>query len=177
MEMLKVPAMKDRASQIRVELQLATGEPDIPGEDDFSKWAELALRATGNSNDLSTREITIRLVDEPESRELNSRYRDKNSPTNVLSFPADIPVELAGQLEAESGGRMLGDLVICAPLVNHEAAGQGKLSSHHWAHLVIHGILHLSGYNHIEPDEAQAMETLEKDLLATLGIADPYLVD
>ena len=147
---------------IELDLQLASEAPDLPCEADFRRWCELALRQrTADS------ELTIRLVDEPEARELNHTWRHKDYATNVLSFPADIP---EGLLDIP----LLGDLVICAPVVAREASEQDKLLSAHWAHLVIHGCLHLLGYDHIEDAEAQEMETLERELLAKLGHPDPY---
>ena len=112
-------------------------------------------------------ELTIRLVDEPEARELNNTWRQKDYATNVLSFPADIP---EGLLDIP----LLGDLVICVAVVAREAAEQGKQLDAHWAHLVIHGCLHLLGYDHIDDDEAVEMEDLERKLLAELSYPDPY---
>src|SRR5690606_12221002 len=146
---------------VEVEIQTATDAPDQPDDDSLIRWAALALR------DDPGKELTIRLVDAEESRTLNREYRNRDYPTNVLSFPADLPPELDIPL--------LGDLVICVPVVNHEAAEQGKPAAAHWAHMVIHGCLHLLGHDHIEDDEAEAMEALERQLLAELGIADPYL--
>lgn len=111
-------------------------------------------------------ELAIVLADDGTVRELNRRYRGQDKPTNVLSFPADLPADLDLPL--------LGDLVICAPVVAREAAEQGKSLQAHWAHLVIHGCLHLLGHDHIEEDEAEAMEALERQLLAGLGYPDPY---
>ena len=115
---------------------------------------------------LAQAEISIRLVDREESQALNRDYRQKDKPTNVLSFPADLPeiVDLP----------LLGDLIICASVVEQEAKEQDKASTAHWAHMVIHGTLHLLGYDHIDNHEAEAMEALETDILATLGIACPY---
>ena len=144
-----------------VDIQRATEEPDQPDDDSLIRWAALALR------DDPGKELTIRLVDAAESQTLNSQYRHKDSATNVLSFPADLPPELNIPL--------LGDLVICVPVVNREAAEQGKLAEAHWAHMVIHGCLHLLGHDHIDDDDAEVMEQLERQLLAELGIADPYL--
>lgn len=112
-------------------------------------------------------EVTIRIVDEAEMTELNETYRHKSGPTNVLSFPFDAPIELEVKL--------LGDIVICASVVNKEAKAQGKSSDAHWAHMVVHGILHLQGYDHIEDDEAEVMEALEINLLQQLGYTNPYI--
>nr|MBF0686068.1 rRNA maturation RNase YbeY [Pseudomonas sp.] len=133
-----------------------------PGDDDFRQWCELALRQRSADS-----ELTIRLVDEAEGRELNRTWRQKDYATNVLSFPADVPDEF---LDIP----LLGDLVICVPVVAREAAEQGKPLMAHWAHLVIHGCLHLLGYDHIEDTEAEEMEDLERQLLAELGHPDPY---
>lgn len=146
---------------IEVDIQRATDTPDQPDDDSLMRWAALALR------DNPGKELTIRLVDAEESQSLNNDYRDKNYPTNVLSFPADLPPELNIPL--------LGDLVICVPVVNREAIEQGKAREAHWAHMVIHGCLHLLGHDHIDDAEADVMEHLERQLLAELDIADPYL--
>ncbi|MFV0454488.1 MAG: rRNA maturation RNase YbeY [Pseudomonas sp.] len=135
---------------------------EAPNDEDFRRWCELALRQRSADS-----ELTIRLVDEAEGRELNHTWRQKDYATNVLSFPADVPDEL---LDIP----LLGDLVICVPVVAREAAEQGKPLEAHWAHLVIHGCLHLLGYDHIDDAEADEMEALECQLLAELGHPDPY---
>lgn len=149
---------------LELDLQVATEAP-IPDEAHFRKWCELALRQRSAPS-----ELTIRLVDEAEGRELNRTWRQKDYATNVLSFPADVPDEM---LDIP----LLGDLVICVPVVEREAAEQGKTAEAHWAHLVIHGCLHLLGYDHIEDEEAEEMEALERELLAELGYPDPYADD
>ncbi|MEH6472080.1 MAG: rRNA maturation RNase YbeY [Halopseudomonas sp.] len=148
---------------IDVDLQSASDAELLPSLADFQRWAEHAL-----NNQRDSAELTIRVVDEAESQQLNRDYRGKDKPTNVLSFPFEAPpgIEL----------NLLGDLVVCAPVVFHEAEQQHKLPHHHWAHMVIHGILHLLGYDHIDNEQAQAMESLETQLLAGLDIADPYQV-
>jgi len=148
---------------IELDIQRASSAADQPDDDSFIRWVGLAL---GTSTD---RELTIRLVDADEGRQLNHTYRGKDYATNVLSFPADLPAELDLPL--------LGDLVICVPVVANEAAEQNKPLFAHWAHMVIHGCLHLLGYDHIDDDDAEEMESLERELLAELGIADPYLDD
>lgn len=149
---------------LELDLQRAT-DAAAPDDAAFRRWCELALRQrTADS------EMTIRLVDEAEGRELNHTYRHKDYATNVLSFPADVPDDL---LDIP----LLGDLVICVPVVEREAAEQGKPLEAHWAHLVIHGCLHLLGYDHIDDDEAEEMEALERELLAELGHPDPYADD
>ncbi|OEC33259.1 probable rRNA maturation factor [Pseudomonas cuatrocienegasensis] len=146
---------------IELDLQLAT-EGKHPDEAQFRHWCELALRQRSGDS-----ELTIRLVDEAEGRELNHTYRERDYATNVLSFPADVPDEM---LDIP----LLGDLVICVPVVEREAGEQGKALDAHWAHLVVHGCLHLLGYDHIDDDEAEEMEALERALLAELGHPDPY---
>jgi len=149
------------AEVLELDLQRVS-QGEAPSDEDFRQWCELALRQrTADS------ELTIRLVDEAEGRELNRTWRQKDYATNVLSFPADVPDEL---LDIP----LLGDLVICVPVVAREAAEQGKPLMAHWAHLVIHGCLHLLGHDHTEDAEAEEMEDLERQLLAELGHPDPY---
>ncbi|AMO74398.1 MULTISPECIES: rRNA maturation RNase YbeY [Pseudomonas] len=150
---------------LELDLQVASQAADLPTEAQLRQWCELALRQRQADS-----ELTIRLVDEAEGRELNRTWRHKDYATNVLSFPADVPDEL---LDIP----LLGDLVICVPVVEREAAEQGKEPAAHWAHLVIHGCLHLLGYDHIEDAEAEEMEALERQLLAELGYPDPYAAD
>jgi len=145
---------------VTVDFQLAF-EGETPAETAFIAWAEAALQAVEEDCELS-----IRLVDEDESAELNNQYRGKTGPTNVLSFPFDSEIELEPKL--------LGDLVVCVPVVEREAVEQGKPAAHHWAHIVIHGCLHLLGYDHIEEIEAEEMEALEIQILNTMNIANPY---
>jgi len=146
---------------IDLDLQIATAAAALPNEAQFRLWVETAL--AGRRDEA---ELTIRIVDDAESAELNETFRGKQGPTNVLSFPFEAPpgVELP----------LLGDIVICAPKVVREALEQVKPLEAHWAHLTIHGCLHLLGYDHIEPEEAEAMEALETELLAALGYANPY---
>lgn len=145
---------------IEVDVQQATDFQPLPGHRDFMLWATAALQEQADA------ELTLRLVDEAESRELNSRYRGKDAPTNVLSFPAELPPGIDIPL--------LGDIVICAPLVYEEAIAQNKPVQAHWAHLVIHGVLHLLGHDHQDEQQAGVMEALEVDLLLSLGYANPY---
>jgi len=138
-------------------------QQELPEDGQFKHWVELALEGRAAS-------LALRLVDETEGRELNAGYRGKDRPTNVLSFPAELPETVLAALDVPP----LGDLVICAPVVNAEARAQGKPAMHHWAHLTIHGVLHLLGHTHNESEPAERMETLETQLLALLGIPDPY---
>jgi len=146
---------------LQLEVQRASRCADLPSDDSIQAWVAAAL--TGRRD---AAELTVRIVDEDESRQLNGRYRGKDKPTNVLSFPAELPEELDLPL--------LGDLVICAPVVAREAEQQRKTPSAHWAHMVVHGTLHLLGYDHIQDTDAEVMEKLETGLLAGLGYADPY---
>ena len=143
-----------------VDLQLATGHNDLPDAGSLETWAQCAWLDGQNS------EVTIRIVDSDESASLNSQYRNKSGPTNVLSFPFEAPAGITVPLA--------GDLIICAPVVDREAREQRKTTTEHWAHMVVHGMLHLQGYDHIEDDEAEAMEALEIQLLAQLGFCNPY---
>ena len=160
-----------------IDLQIASESKALPTLAQLEKWTQLALQSAD-----SEAEITIRIVDDEESNELNFQYRGKDKPTNVLSFPFEQPEfddpELAAEMAAELGDvNYLGDLVVNAQLVAQEAIQQHKNVIDHWAHLVIHGTLHLQGFDHIEDDEAEAMETLEVQLLATLNITNPYVAN
>lgn len=148
---------------VSLDVQVASSSIWLPAQASLQAWCELALRQR-----TSPSELCIRLVDEEEGRELNLQWRGKDYATNVLSFVAEIP---DGILDIP----LLGDLVICAPVVEREAAEQDKEREAHWAHMVIHGCLHLLGYDHLEDAEAEEMEQLERQLLAELGYADPYL--
>jgi probable rRNA maturation factor len=137
----------------------------IPAPASFRRWVEAALKGARRRK---ATEVAIRIVDAEEGQALNLQYRGRDYATNVLSFEADLPPGVNLPL--------IGDLVICAPVVAREAAEQGKKANDHWAHLTIHGTLHLLGYDHIVDAEAEAMEALETRVLAGLGIADPYTV-
>jgi probable rRNA maturation factor len=144
-----------------LDLQIATTESAIPDEAQFQQWLDAVLNNAGEDN-----EVVIRIVDVEESAELNQRYRHKTGPTNVLSFPFEAPPGI--ELE------LLGDLVLCAPVILREAQEQHKLPEQHWAHITVHGVLHLLGYDHLNDDEAEQMESLEIEILHTLNIANPY---
>ncbi|MCF6438896.1 rRNA maturation RNase YbeY [Pseudoalteromonas luteoviolacea] len=149
---------------VDVDLQLACEFDNLPNEQQFQSWAEKALLPYREYA-----EVTIRITDEAESQELNSQYRGKDKPTNVLSFPFEAPpgIELP----------LVGDLIICPQVVFREAQEQEKTFHDHFAHMVIHGCLHLLGFDHINEQDAMEMESLEKEFLADLGIADPYRDD
>ncbi len=140
-----------------VVLRYRTRRPWAPGPASLRRWARLAADGHGG-------ELGIRVVGAGESRALNGRWRGKDRPTNVLSFPAAPTVR----------GRQLGDLVVCAPVVAREAREQGKTLRAHWAHMIVHGTLHLLGYDHLRAADARRMEGRERALLARLGIGDPY---
>ena len=149
-------------SQVKIDLaiQNVTSTTPVPSSKQFDKWVKAALDEEFDA------ELVIRLVDRQESRQLNARYRGKNKATNVLSFPADLPLELKLPL--------LGDIIICAPILVEEAQEQHKTVEAHWAHLTIHGVLHLTGHDHKLEDEASEMETIETRILQSLGFPDPY---
>ncbi len=155
-------------AKIRVDEQLACDDPEVPDAERIRDWVASAIAgadvpATGKS------EVTVRVVGVKEMRTLNREYRDKDKPTNVLSFPAD---EVAGLPGDEA--RALGDLVVCAPVVRDESAQQDKAPADHWAHMLVHGTLHLLGYDHMSASQAAEMENLEVRILTSQGVADPY---
>ncbi|MES2142160.1 MAG: rRNA maturation RNase YbeY [Pseudomonadota bacterium] len=152
---------KPQKKQIKIALQIRTHRSFIPSRYYLQRWVNRALQDRTQAT-----EITLRLVDKKEATELNETFRHKKGPTNILSFPFEPPPEIHSPL--------LGDLVICAVLVNQEAKQQHKTRIAHWAHLVIHGCLHLVGYDHSDPKDALKMETLEIQLLEELGYENPY---
>lgn len=158
-------------SGAEITVQLACDDRDVPGADTLRAWVELALAEAG-ADAGGCREVSLRIVDEDEALALNRQYRGQQRATNVLSFPAAA----ADAFDALDGdqARPLGDLVLCAPLVRREAAEQGKSPDQHWGHLVVHGTLHLLGYDHGNDAEARAMEALEIRILARRGVDNPY---
>ncbi|MDU7785192.1 MAG: rRNA maturation RNase YbeY [Aggregatibacter aphrophilus] len=144
---------------LQIACEQATG---LPTAEQIEQWATAAVQPQTDEV-----EMTVRIVDEAESHALNLNYRGKDRPTNVLSFPFECPDEVELPL--------LGDLVICRQVVEREAQEQGKPLMAHWAHMVVHGSLHLLGYDHIEDDEAEEMESLETQIMIGLGFVDPYL--
>lgn len=155
------------ASKIQVELQNETGFTTVPSIENIQKWVETAYRKDVNTS------LCIRIVDAVEGKQLNEAHRGKSYATNVLSFPFEappIPMEVSFLLP------YLGDLVLCEPIIQHEAIEQQKIPMQHWAHLIIHGVLHLQGYDHITKNDMHRMESLEIQLLEYLGIANPYKI-
>jgi probable rRNA maturation factor len=149
-----------------LDLQVATRTGDLPASEDFARWASAAL-----SGRRARAALTIRLVDPEEGATLNRTYRGREGPTNVLSFPFELPTGLdIGDPIAD----LLGDLVICADVVQREALEQGKPVQAHWAHMVVHGALHLLDYDHLTPTQADEMERLECAILGELGFSSPY---
>lgn len=144
-----------------MDIQIATEDDDHPPPAEFEQWVASAI-----GNRMAEAQICIRIVDSTEITQLNSSYRAQSKPTNVLSFPADLPKHIDIPL--------LGDLVICSEVVNREAIEQNKIPQHHWAHMVVHGTLHLLGYDHVNDDDAELMERLEVEILQSLEISDPY---
>ena len=144
-----------------VAVNYAAPRAGVPAAVSFRKWVAAALKGRIREADLA-----IRIVDEREGQALNRHYRGKDYATNVLSFPAELPEGVKLPL--------LGDLVICAPVVAREAAEQGKPVAAHYAHLTVHGVLHLLGWDHEHDKDAEAMEQLEREVLAELGLPDPY---
>ncbi len=150
---------KQENTPLQLDIQRPYDGPEVPGDAQFRQWVQTALAGQDNAM------VNIRIVDTDEGRELNRRWRGRDSATNVLSFPASIPL---------TGMRILGDIVLCAPVVAREAAEQGKPVEHHWAHLTIHGLLHLLGFDHTTAAQAEIMESGEIRLLDQLGIPNPY---
>jgi probable rRNA maturation factor len=150
----------------RVEVQRANPDIIAPDDDFICAWV---IRALGAAAANSSAEVSVRVVDADEMRALNRDYRDQDKPTNVLSFPAG---QVTGLPEAEP--LPVGDIVVCADVVRDEADQQQKALPDHWAHMLVHGTLHLLGFDHEEDAEAAAMETLETRILAEHGVSDPY---
>ena len=148
--------------KLQVDIQTACSQ-SVPAEQDIRRWIAAALHGRATQEQV---EVSVRLVESDEMARLNETYRGKTGATNVLTFPASLPEELAIPL--------LGDIVICAPVVSTEAAQQGKTESAHWAHMAVHGTLHLLGFDHIEEEEAAIMEALESTILSELNYACPY---
>jgi probable rRNA maturation factor len=148
--------------KVLLDLQLACSSDGLPSAEDIGKWLDAVL----DHQQLESHEITVRIVSTEESQALNKQYRGKDKSTNVLSFPFEAPPDIELNL--------LGDLVICADVVSQEAKEQSKDLLHHWAHMLVHGTLHLLGFDHINDNEAEQMESIEISILNKLAIDDPY---
>jgi probable rRNA maturation factor len=159
---LQTMTQRRRKSE-RIEVQYATSRRGVPHARSLRKWARAAMPTSGN--------MTIRVVGAAESRKLNRTWRGKDKPTNVLSFPYSEPTAYSLQPTA----LLLGDLAICAAVVAREAREQGKPLHAHWAHMVVHGVLHLLGYDHLKSRDAKQMEALEVEILSEFGYQDPYV--
>ena len=151
-------------TEVPVDVQFATEPPAALTADVLTGSAEAVIRRMGD--DPAQAAACIRIVAESESQSLNRDYRGQNKPTNVLSFPADMVVP--------DGEKILGDIVICDPVVRQESQSQDKRVQDHYLHMVVHGMLHLYGHDHVDPAEADVMEDLEREILGGLGVADPY---
>lgn len=156
------------AGALSVDVQVACDTDGVPDTEAIRGWVELAIGAAESRLEVAT-EVAVRVVDADEIHALNSLYRHKDKPTNVLSFPAG---HIDGLPEGET--RLLGDVVVCASIVAAEADKQAKELAHHWGHMLVHGTLHLLGYDHEAEADAAVMERLEADILAQRGVADPY---
>jgi probable rRNA maturation factor len=163
--------------KVIIELMNASSESMLPSTQDFQHWSEITLLALAEKSNEAAQEkaeLCIRLVDEQESASLNENFRQKKGPTNILSFPY---TEVEGVTGVDTDVNLLGDLAICVPLVKKEATEQNKAIDAHWAHLTVHGVLHLHGFDHEEDKAANKMESMEISILNTLGYENPYEQD
>jgi len=154
-------------TDLSVDVQVACDDPDIPDKEQICAWVAATVAASNHDSEANV-EVSVRVVDADEIQTLNQLYRGQDKRTNVLSFPADAAALPAGEVT------LLGDIVVCAPVVRAEALQQGKALASHWAHMLVHGTLHLLGYEHEAEAEAAVMEGLEANILAQQGIANPY---
>jgi probable rRNA maturation factor len=157
---------------LELRLSIACARSGIPSKSSFNAWAQAAFDAAAVLGFARTIGLSLRLVGLDEAKLLNAQYRGRDYATNVLSFPADVPPGVGKNFKRD----WLGDLVICAPVIAREAAEQGKAPRNHFAHMCVHGVLHLLGFDHLKAREAKAMEALEVQILAQLGFANPYLL-
>jgi probable rRNA maturation factor len=148
---------------LELDIQNASTAPHLPAPNQIRHWIEAALLAGRRAR----AELSVRLVDEPDGADLNKRFRGRHGATNVLSFPFE-PLPGLGECD------LIGDLVICAPIVAREAREQGKTLDAHWAHMLVHGVLHLLGYDHLDAASTEQMEVLETRILCGLGFPPPY---
>jgi probable rRNA maturation factor len=177
-KMAQINALRDT---VEIELQNPYHYQGIPAIEQLNQWANAALQATNNSHN-GKHTLVIRIVDQAEGLQLNRDYRMKEKATNILSFPFEAPpLEWGVELEDEGAEILdfshLGDLVICEPVLRQEAMQQHKSLQQHWAHLLVHGTLHLQGFDHISDADANIMEALEISILGNLGFANPYAAE
>ena len=144
-----------------LDFQIVSQSKQLPDQDQFQYWVDAVLKDESQDS-----ELVIRIVDEAEMTQFNEQYRDKKGSTNILSFPFEAPEGVDSNL--------LGDLLVCAPVVEKEAQQQHKELDHHWAHMIVHGVLHLLGYDHVDDQDAEEMEALEVKILKTIKIKNPY---
>jgi len=153
---------------VTADVQVACSDPDIPATADIQTWISAAIEQSGRRPAADV-EVAVRIVDAEEIQTLNRLYRDKDRPTNVLSFPA-------GDIDGlpPEAGVLLGDVVVCAAVIADEAGAQGKALADHWTHMIVHGMLHLLGFDHENDAETAEMEALETEILASQSVTDPY---
>jgi len=151
---------------VHVDVEIASDSATLPPVDEIARWLRRAVVAAGRDSDF---EVSVRVVDEAEMQELNRDFRGQDKPTNVLSFPAG---DIRGL--PPDASTPLGDIVVCAAVVDSEAVQQGKSLGDHWAHMLVHGTLHLLGFDHVDAADAEIMEGLEMRILSDFGISNPY---
>jgi len=154
--------------QVLLDIQNTIDSKKLPPPIKIENWVSVALEKVDTK--FNQPEVTVRVVSLAESQELNLQYRNKNKPTNILSFPFEVP----DMIPQDEIGEFLGDLVICEDIIIQEAKEQKKSLESHWAHMIIHGTLHLIGFDHVMANDAEDMEALEVKILTTLGFSDPY---
>ena len=170
-----MPPINSFASALEIELQNPYDYQDVPAIAQLSEWANAALQADNNCHNNAICTLVIRIVDQAEGLQLNQDYRMQEKATNILSFPFEAPpMEWGAEFNDTVDFAHLGDLVICEPVLRQEAIQYHKSLQQHWAHLLVHGTLHLQGFDHISDADAIIMETLEIAILEKLGFANPY---
>jgi len=161
---------------IELNLQNPNNVKSLPSLVEMKTWCEAAIQRDSFKQVFENKlSVLVRIVDNDESANLNKTYRDKEGPTNVLSFPNNVPDFMLEISDLSEQNSHLGDLIICESLVEKEAKDQSKSAISHWAHLIIHGVLHLQGFDHLDDEEAEAMESLEIQILEKLGFTNPYI--
>jgi len=167
--------METQQISVDVEVQNPNEMKSLPSLSDIRTWCEASIQKDSTNKAFENKlSVLIRVVNEAESAELNLQYRDKQGPTNVLSYPNEVPDFMFEIAELKEQNSHMGDLVICEPLVNSEALEQKKSVKSHWAHLIVHGVLHLQGFDHVDEKEAEEMESLEIKIMEQLGFSNPY---